>query len=282
MINKSLERIEDFISSSKFMYICPTASKTLSYAKKYYRAILRIADQCNIYTSSTDEIYFSMSVNQLANEYSKINGFTNHRTINQNINLLTYHKLITKIDDKNAPKRILNDVLKYKRKVKNNDKLMHVQIYSITPFTKKHLNEIETRAQLWVENKYSVNSLTYETLFRCDGDKIAWEVYPQLKHVPGGKDKTRVPGVGADNRFLRISDYILTEIQDKGYCLASSVPEAMGYSKVYVNKYIPAVLKTYDLSKVAVTKEIKELLNIKTNGYPNIYIKMSNETETET
>lgn len=274
MNNLDLEYIYEYLTNGKFQTQCPAASKTLATSIKYMKSILYIADQVCAKTNSNKPIIFSMSVDQLTRTYNRFNySATDKKTIYQNINVLAYHKLITKIDDSDAPKELLNDIIEFKKQTRYRLFTEHIQIYMIPRFSASHLVNIEDRAKTWISNHYKKFAFTYETIYRCEGYKIASEIYPQYKEVINNKTKEeRKPSLRSDNRSLKISEYILNSISSYGYCIESDIPKAFNCSKKTIQKYLPEIIGLYDIQRIPCTKKIKEDLNIQTNGYPYIYV----------
>lgn len=277
MNNVDLQNIDDCIHSNKFQMFCPIAKKTLSYALKYMTVILNIADEVNTYTNSNRTIYFSASYRQVANMYNKLfYGAVSTKTIFHNINILAYHKLIVRVDDRDAPSWLLKKVLNHKTRSPYKSFDTHTQIYMIPRFSNTHLKEIEVQANKWIEYGYKMDSFTYETLFRCEGFEAAAEIYPQYKHLRT-KEATvaRIPGTRSNNRSLRIEDFILRNIEEKGYCVVNNIQSGLTYSKDTINKYLPEIKEKYNLQKVRCSNEYKEKFNITDmdGKYPFIFIK---------
>lgn len=240
-----------------------------SIINRYYNDLITITDiaRKNVYvqdfTDDEDNVIFFVSNNYLADKLNKAQA-----SISVRIALFAYLKLINKIDDDKVPQRLRDNAIKY---AKQNNIKDTIQFYSIPSYSHRILIISMERARLWKERGCTIKGMSQEMLYRTFGEEIANEVYPKRKNV--------IPTNTANNFKELFERHLINMISDVGYATEKDVLGRMFGIKVVKEikekRVLHQVLSENNLYRIRSNKEIKAKFNIKSNGYPFIIIKKS-------
>lgn len=281
------ENIDMMISNitlNKFKELCPQADKNIKYAKDTFLMILSIARN-NIYSekfSNNDgEIVFFVSNKKLAEHLGKGNSQKKIDKVSKYIKMLIYHDLIRILDDEQIPKELLAKAINHQ---KANRQMNHTNFYAIPSWVIQQLKTIEGNGNRWKEKGYRIAGVSFDMFYRSEGFDVAASLYPQYKKKRNeyGKIVNRTTTLNSDKRTMEISRVILDCIQQKGYCTEKEVAHILGCQYKYVvtekqiKRSLNEIMDSYTLKKVKANKKLKEQLDIKSEGYPNIIIEDNN------
>ena len=116
--------------------------------------------------------------------------------------------------------------------------------------------------------------MSYEMLVRGDGYDVAAEVFPQFKNKTNehtGEIVQRKPTARSNRITERLTDKIIGQIQQKGYCLLAEMHTTWG-EKEQLLKSLGEILTSNNLTRVRCNKQLKERYGIESEGYPAIII----------
>lgn len=281
------ENIDMMISNitlNKFKELCPQADKNIKYAKDTFLMMLSIARN-NIYSekfSNNDgEIVFFVSNKKLAEHLGKGNSQKKIDKVSKYIKMLIYHDLIRILDDEQIPKELLAKAINHQ---KANRQMNHTNFYAIPSWVIQQLKTIEGNGNRWKEKGYRIAGVSFDMFYRSEGFDVAASLYPQYKKKKNeyGKIVNRTTTLNSDKRTMEISRVILDCIQQNGYCTEKEVAHILGCHYKYVvtetqiKRSLNEIMDSYTLKKVKANEKLKEQLDIKSEGYPNIIIEDNN------
>lgn len=190
----------------------------------------------------------------------------NHEGVNKRINLLTFLKLLEKINSESLPKKVLNKAIHFAaRKNQNNI----VQFYSIPSYSDDLLSQVEEKAIIFKKNNLSMTGMSREMIERTFGKEQADKVYPQSTD----KKISKVSNEFADN----ISQTIYDLIEEKGYALEKECLDIVGNTRQNhkrLKRVLPEIIINNDYQRIRLNGELKKKYNVKCEGYPFIIIKV--------
>jgi len=270
------------LNDGEFNLNCPQANKNIKGIKHYLERLILIAMN-NVYnenlTDDNGQVVFFASANYIATQMGISPNSINK--IYQKLVVLTYHKLLNKLDDKELPERFLKRAMAINI---NNDKNNHVNFFSIPSFTVNNAPDIEQRGNQWKNNHYTMKGISREMFYRTEGLEIANELYPQYKQVTENIDGTyqvvnRTTTKRSDDRTNNIVKVIHELIEEYGYATEREIVLRLKDKYLYITtevqikKSLKEICDSYGLKRIRANKEIKEMYEIISNGYPIIIVK---------
>jgi len=222
------ENLDILYSDMQFQEICPQTNKNINRIKHYLDRLINIAMK-NVHneelTDENGQVVFFASADYICKEMGISPNSLNK--VYQKIAVFTYHKLLNKVDDENLPERFKKrsqaiNINYNKDNFNDNNKLKHVNFFSIPSYNVNRFDEIEQRAIQWKENHYTMKGVSREMFFRGEGLEIANEIYPQYNKVTediNGKKYTidRTTTKFSDDRVNNIVNAIFDLIDEYGY-----------------------------------------------------------------
>jgi len=269
--SKTVTRNERVVNGAIFREKCPTAKKILDNAIRVYKILLRIGDGIESQWQ-VETMRFSASINQIMTMHNEVYKMTTDKdTIHRYINTLAYMGLIKKLDVNDLTDEEYEALTIYE-KAHSKEPYKHIQYYSIPYLYNENLLNIEANACRWKEHNYSIRSFGYELLYRTEGYDVAAKIFPRFKEYICWNSTTGLPVErstthSSDNRTFKILDFIMKNINEKGYCLYKDIGSGLGLSDKHVNKSLPSILQDYGLKRVFLNKELKTSLNIPLDGH---------------
>lgn len=264
---------------------CPTTYKNISRNIKYLTQLLLIAKD-NVYneklTDNDDNVVFYVSNSYIC---KLLNMSENSSTeISKKNALFTYHKLLNKLDDSEIPEIILKRSQAINA---NSDKYRkRINCYSIPSYNTLMFNEMENQGQKWKDNNYSMTGISREMFYRGEGLEVANWIYPQHKQVYDKNNKQVVDRTTTNRSNLRTDEivkiifdilnnqsYIIEKDIINKLCNNSEIPTSKKEAEKQLKKSLQEILLSYNLKRVRCNKEIKQLYNVQTEGYPFIIVK---------
>lgn len=261
---------------------CPQANKNIKGIKHYLEQLIYIALD-NIHseelTDKEGQVVFFASADYICKKMDISPNSINK--IYQKLVVLTYHRLLNKLDDNELPERFLK---RAKAITLNSGKNNHVNFFSIPSLTVNNFPEIEQRGQQWKENHYTMKGVSREMFFRAEGLEIANELYPQYKKVTENIDGVnqvvdRTTTKASDARAKNIVNAIFDLIEEYGYATEKEIVQKLKFkyqyitTEVQIKKSLKEILDLYDLKRIRANKEIKNQFGIVSNGYPFIIVR---------
>ena len=258
---------------------CPQANKNIKNIKHYLEKLIWIAMDNVRNENLTDEdghVAFFTSANYFAKQMGISPNSINK--IYQKLVVLTYHKLLNKLDDADLPERFLK---RAKAISINTDKNNHINFFSIPSYTVNKFPEIEQRAKQWKENHYTMKGVSREMFYRAEGLDMANELYPQYKKVTEVVEGTyqvvdRTTTKKSDERTLNIVRAIFELIEEQGYATEREIVIKLRDKYLYITtevqikKSLKEILDSYGLKRIRANKVIKEKFGMDGEGYPFI------------
>jgi len=272
----------NILNDGEFEINCPQANKNIKGIKHYLEKLILIAMN-NVHnenlTDKDGQVVFFASANYICKQMGISPNSINK--IYQKLVVLTYHKLLNKLDDKELPERFLKRAMAINI---NSDKNNHVNFFSIPSFTVNNSPEIEQRGKQWKENHYTMKGVSREMFYRAEGLEVANKLYPQYKKVTENVDGTyqvvdRTTTKKSDVRTNNIVKVIHELIDEYGYAterkIVISLKDKYKYitTEIQIKKSLKEICDLYGLKRIRANKIIKEQYNINSNGYPFIICK---------
>ena len=276
------------LNNGEFEDICYQAGKNITGIKHYLERLHIIALD-NIYNDKLSDddgnVIFFASIEFICKQ---MNVSPNSMgKISQKLAVLSYHKVLNKLDDSQIP----DTMFKKSKSVASNKKSNnHVNYFSIPSYTVNKFIEVEDRGIAWKKNGHTMKGMSREMIARGDGLETANELYPQYKKV-----KTEKVDKETGEIITEITDRTTTDISNKrvevilkaigelissqGYCTEKQLIYILYKQYAYNTtetqlKRMRGQLSQFGLKRVKTTKELKIEYNIKGNGYPYIIINI--------
>ena len=268
---------------------CPQVYKNIKSNIKYLNQLLLIAMDSvsnEKMTDDDDNVLFFASTRHICRLMGMKEG--NIKEISKKNTLFTYHKLLNKIDNSEAPE----DLLKRSKAIganttDKNKKYRHVNYYSIPSYNNLLFPEIEQQGEQWKENNYTIKGLSREMFYRGEGQEVADWLYPQYKQVYDKKKESimdRSTTARSDLRTNRIVEIIFQYIENQNYCTEKDIVENLiqdeklritkGEAERQIKKSLKEILDSYGLERIRANKEIKNQYGmVNVSGYPFIIVR---------
>lgn len=273
--SRTVTRNERVVNGAIFREKCPTAKKILVNAIRVYKVLLRIGDGIES-QQQVETMRFSASIDQIMTMHNDIYKMTTDKdTIHRYINALAYMGLIKKLDINDLTDEEYSALTTYES-AHGFEPYKHIQYYAIPYLLNDNLLHIEERAKDWQNYGYRIRSLGYELLYRTEGYEVAASVFPRIKQEgysgTNGKPLKRTTTKGSDTRTYVILDFIMKNINEKGYCLYRDILDQLRIADRIVNKSLPSILQDYGLKRVNLSNKLRESLDIHLDGHPALLI----------
>lgn len=270
------------LADGEFEKKCPTAYKHVLRYLPMLKILLGIAKDNIIsdgYTDKSERPVFFTSTRFLC-KLLNINQ-TNAKSIVNRLALLSYHLLINKLSDENVPKEML---VKAKSLQSADNKEKHVNYFSFPILTPELLIMIEKQAKKWDKFNYTIKGCSREMFYRTEGKDVADRIYPQYTTYYDYKSHSylgRTTSHKADNRQRTITDFIMLQINENGYCLENEIIETLVNSQIctkttaqrQLKQSLFTILKSNRLKRIRANKILKQRLRIVSNGYPFVIMR---------
>ena len=254
-----------------FSAICPTADRNIRFCRTLYISILCYArDHIQPDTEGEGNFCFYMPIK---NFVKTTEGLKSVDKVCKYTKLLIYHRLLEIVPLQELPK----DVQKKLRAGQNNG-YNTCQYYRVPSWVHPHLLSVEAQARKWKAAGYRVNGISYEGIYRAEGEAVANWLYPQRKHKGLSAE--------ADARHEFLVDILIRLIQDKGYATEKMIftelnkalkERGYAYSQYYADtqlkKSITEACNTYGLTRRRCNADLKARFGISAAGYPTIIYK---------
>jgi len=279
---KNIANIQKALYTSEFNANCPVANNNTRHVQRLFLTLLTLASQHiydEDYTDREGNIIFFASLNHIGKEMNlnKIDA----EKISQRLSVLIYHKLIIKLDDIDIPEKLLKKSQGY---AIHSNYEKRVNWYAIPSFVIEHYADIEIQGRKWKTFGYTIIGSSREMFYRAEGKAIADYIYPQHKYTidkSTGEIMDRTTSKSSDEKTNIIVKNILKLIDKKGYVLEKQVTSLLmkeygcceDTAKRQFKKSQAEIIEKYNLKKTQTTKILKEQYNIKSKGYPYIYVK---------
>lgn len=254
-----------------FSAICPTADRNIRFCRTLYISILCYArDHIQPDAEGEGNFCFYMPIK---NFVKTTEGLKSVDKVCKYTKLLIYHRLLEIVPFSELSK----DVQKKLRAGQNNG-YNTCQYYRVPSWVHPHLLSVEAQARKWKAAGYRVNGISYEGVYRAEGEAVANWLYPQRKHKGLSAE--------ADTRHDFLVDILIRLIQDKGYAtekdIYSDLKQALKergytYSEYYADRQIKVSIteacNTYELTRRRCNADLKARFGISAAGYPTIIYK---------
>lgn len=270
---QNIDRILQMITSAEgedaFCTICPTAAKVTRSAMRTYIQIL-IQAKATLYPEKcgNGDIIFYLSTRRIANAI----GAKSPTQVQSHIKQLIYCQMLSVLADEDIPPAI------YKKAVENaKDGRKRTAVYSVPSFVVQRTKLIEEYGKKWRKNGYTLRGVSFEMFYRCEPEE-ARRLYPdsKMRKLENGKIVPRTTSTAADDLRDEIAAFIVSEIDDHGYCVERKIVDFAKNKyrvELQVAKSLTEICQSNNLRKCRLNKGLKEFYNISGNGYPNIIIR---------
>lgn len=208
------------------------------------------------------KIIFYHSIRTLAEKFGRSTTATGTR-----MNLFTLFRLISKLDETEVPKEIL-DIQKQNKRVKQYK--YRNSTYELPMYTYDFFSEIDGMCRIWLEKGCSSRTISYEGIYRTFGVQEADRVFPQDK----GKEISEL----SQDIVSQINYITLKFIELKGWTTQSEVLDNLSLSfkgqqefkTTQFKRCLGEMLDAYGLEIVTSNKQIKAEMGI-TEEYMSKY-----------
>lgn len=196
---------------------------------------------------------------------------SSNETVSKSINLFALTDMVHKLSEDNIPENMLKKAKHYAAN-KGYKKLPNH--FTVPSYDENTLKDSESKANLLIENNFSMKGMSREWIMRTFGLEVANKVYPQYKF-----ENERGVSKKSDNKTDAIVLVIFELINQQGYVKESQVVEVLRstYGKngteIQIKRSLQEILDGYDLKRIRANKLIKEQLGIVSNGYPFLLVK---------
>jgi len=284
------ENIDILYGDIEFEENCPQTNKNINRVKHYLDRLINIAMK-NTYneelTDDNGQVVFFASGDYICKEMGiSINSLNK---VYQKLAVFAYHKLLKKLSDDEVPERLKKRaqaimINHNKDNPTDNNKIRHINFFSIPSYNVNNFDEIEQRAEQWKDNHYTMKGVSREMFYRAEGLEMANEIYPQYKKVTetiDGKKHVidRTTTEKSDERTNNIISAIFDLIGEYGYATEKRIVQKLKYNynyattEIQIKKSLKEILDGYNLQRIRAKKQIKEQYGITIKGYPFLIVK---------
>jgi len=152
------------------------------------------------------------------------------------------------------------------------------QVYSVPEYTDDLFQQANSIAKQMKDAGVRMNAISRDLILEVFGKEKALEVYPQ-------SDEEQISEQG--QKFRQEVGAILHRLlEDKGYTTVTELVEQVHHNRTWISvtdrmvkKYLPGLLREYDLIETITTKILKEKLKITRKGYPKVILKNQKQIE---
>lgn len=204
-------------------------------------------------------LLFYQSLETISKKFKRSKSSTSTR-----MNLLTFFKLVSKLDVDEIPKELL-DVHRKRKKEKKHKYLSST--YELPLYSYDFFGNLDEMCAKWIEYGCTSNTVNYEGILRTFGREEADRVFPQ--------DKGKVIPPLNEEVVKRIHRTTLELIANYGWTTEREVLENIilyfNGQQVFKEKQFKIcfgeLLDSYDLERIRLNKKLKNGMGIEGNGY---------------
>ena len=263
---------------------CPTVYKNVSRGLFVLQTLLiYIRDHCYSYDIGQDRIIFGITKERLTKLVCQATGRNkSDKTIHGWTQVFKVSDIIRQLPDSEIPKELLQGSI---RKTGKGNR--HTAFYEIEPWAVEQLHHLEQRGKEYRANKYTMTSLSYETVLAVEGEEVARKYYPQcVKDDRTVKTISRKGSAKAAERAWTVESVALDLLNRDGYFteagLLTEINQRCGGSIAYteltrlkktISRHRQDIGNKYNLVKRKCTKALKEQYEITVSGYPWIWVQ---------
>lgn len=173
--------------------------------------------------------------------------------------------LLTKLSDEKVPKHLREE--SNARRFRLN-RPYRVSYFAVPEYTPQLIDEANRRAKVLSDAGATAHGISRTLILDVLGEKIAGEVYPQVKDV------------NKPDRFAdRVEAALTALITAQGYATAYAVLDVLRHEAEWasitlrrIHKCLPGVLKRCGLKKKVCTAAMKQQFGIATKGFPQVIV----------
>jgi len=279
-----IERIHE--EKEKYPYLC----KYIGRIRKDLISKLWLAKQHICFRNNQKQAIFACSLRKFEREGRGSGEGSDLGRQNERIDRYCLLGLLRKIKTEEIPQSLLNTLRKYKNlnekklSSEKNTKIIfpyRTQCYAIPEYTDLVLAQADETARRLKEANITMNSISRDVVMDIFGLEKAKEIYPQVK-----ADEITESG----KKFRsKVESLLLEDIQVQGYSrvvdIVGQMQKTHDWTKIAdrrVKKYIPGLLRKYNLKNITANKEMKNKYGIQSAGYPKIIIRILEVAEERT
>lgn len=272
------------IGEDSFKVQCPTAYGNLWRGLPILSTLL-VFIRDNAFSIKTDEkrIIFGITKKRLT-KLCYDSGITgNEKTVWGWKGAFCVSEILDTLPDEKVPPELMKVAL-----AKTEKGHRHATFFEIKPWVADQIEHIEQRAKVYRQNKYTMKSLSYETVKAVEGEAAARRYYTQ-----GAKDNREIATVSKAHsaRMMKLSEEVemvaLDLMERQSYYTETGILDEIifrckgdiSYSEIIeyertIRRHRQDIANKYDFRKIKLTKALKEnnenLKDIK--GFPWIWI----------
>lgn len=270
---------KELIDSNKYLLIDPELHEIYPHFEKlirrYKKSLYVILDMAKnyLYSGKDKRVIFYKSLNEIAKSLEISKSAAGSR-----INFFVLFGLLNKLDEKDVPKKWINEA----KKIKAEKKMRYMySFYEIPDYNYKLMSEIDKKAKIWLEKGGNMKMVNYEGVLRMFGREEADRVFVQDQ----GKEISEFN----EELAVKIEKMAMELIEKKGWAIESEILDNLwlgfkgekSLKEKQLKKMLGEMLDKYDLKRVRLNKEIKKKLGVDCKGYPFVIIKAGNEKDSE-
>lgn len=256
LIRKEIEMFNHELLSEDFKELYPHASFYLNRYKTDVVSILTI---------------FKENVCEDENGVARILNWASVRTLSKQLcdserqaskvtrilNLLTYLKVINKLQDNEIPKFVLS---KLKQTQNLNKRKMRSNVFEVNLLDNEFLQSLNEQCKEMRQNGFTMRGFSKEYVERTHGVETAREVFVQDKKKISKKSNKMV---------MDIHKVVNEMIQEQGYAIEKDVMtkiqkkyKSKGFTEIKYKQAVSEMLDLYCLERKRLTKDLKEKFNV--------------------
>lgn len=266
IISEELKELRDSIDILKNLLLAEDLKEQYPELDKYVRgyrtdmvSILEILKTSTYWDSERNDYraLFYYSTKTLSEKLGYPKETRHQKRVQRVLNLMTYMMFIDKLTTEETPKMLLSQLEKSR---KENKFSRRVNVIEAKKFTDDSFEIIFEQCKKMFADGFTVGGFNREYLLRNESELVANRVFPQETKTIEDINRSQ------DSKIVK---YIFSKIEEDGYVFEKDVREEL--SKLLKSKAISDakwktvrtdLINSYNLTRIRLTKKIKEELNI--------------------
>lgn len=204
------------------------------------------------------------------------------------LNILVITEILTKLSENEIPIDIYKKVIEEQKKDKS--KLRTSVVYQVNNLDVEKLKEVESYAEVLVENKVAIKSLSHETVYRLFHEKSNKDFPQSFKPLA---EAGKVKMSSKDNNLTKFSEsfeksvvkLVMKSIEEKGFIYEQDIIRVMARNrsmrqdaaKRHYYKLRVEYLSKYNLDRRKLSLKLHKELNIQEGYKAKIIIKLKDD-----
>lgn len=261
---------KEVIDLNKYLLCDPNLHEIYPYFEKlirnYKNDLYILLDLAKDYVyHNNSKIIFYKPIREIAKQLN-----VSKSTVAFRINFFVLFNLLNKLEEKDVPKKWLEEA----KKIKDQKNMQYMySFYEIPSYDYNLMSEVNKKAKIWLEKGGNMKMVNYEGVMRIFGREEADRVFVQ--------DKGREISEFRQELTKKLEEAALKLIDEKGWVLENEIVDNLklgikgetGIKKNQLKRILGEMLDKYDLKRVRLNKELKLNLGVNCAGYPNVIMR---------